>query len=100
MKCKVAATQMPRTPLLRVGGVAVVTLLLCCPIPCSAQERVPFIANEELQFEPQPQRGYVFKLAHRMGRITVHGDVTISDVDRVRRHGGVWRGRTGNTNDH
>ena len=42
------------------------------------------VGNEELRFVPEPQRGYVFKLAQRTGRVTAVGDVTIPDLDKVR----------------
>ena len=65
-------------------AVAVLGMLLCASALCPGQERVLSVGNEELRFVPEPQRGYVFKLAQRTGRVTAVGDVTIPDLDKVR----------------
>jgi len=65
-------------------AATVLVILLYGAVLCSGQERVLSVGNEELRFVPEPQRGYVFKLAQQRGRVAALGDVTIPDLDKVR----------------
>ncbi len=62
----------------------VLTMVLCYPTLCAAQERVLSVGREELRFTPRPERGYVVKLAERAGGIGALSEVSAFDVEHAR----------------
>jgi len=64
---------------------AVVSLvILCFASAAQADVYTITVGNEELRFVPQPERGYVVKLAERTGGITVLSGISVLDPDHAK----------------
>jgi subtilisin family serine protease len=72
--------------------IAIVSfVILCFASATRARVYTITVGNEELHFAPQPERGYVVKLAEKTGAITALSDIFVLDPDHARRVGGPDR---------
>ncbi len=72
---------------------AVASLAILCFLPAArAGVYTITVGNEELRFVPQPERGYLVKLAERTGDITVLSHIAGLDPDHTKPVGGTDRG--------
>jgi subtilisin family serine protease len=71
---------------------AIVSLIILCLASAAwAGVCTITVGNEELRFAPQPERGYVVKLAERTGGVTALSDISVLDPDHTKPVGGTDR---------